>query len=306
MKQFFVFATTILGFLIFNLQASGGIALKINSAEVDLSSADATFLLHGINFDLAPLDIMIGGNVIPQSACTIGPISIECSLVGTPVVEGSTYTVSISGGNAPGKNEEIDIFIPAGLTLAQCISGDFVECFSGEPATKTVGECQSGFRTCSADGTWNNVCEGEVLPQIETCNDSLDNDCDTFTDCADIDCSENIACFDPCDPNPCGVNTICTNSGGEAICQCVDGYYDLNGIPADGCECFSTGVEICDGADNDCNGEVDEGLTGMGELCSASDCQDILASCNDCPSGIYWVDSGSGPEVVYCDFTDLP
>ena len=49
---------------------------------------------------------------------------------------------------------------------------------------------------------------------------------------------------------------------------CPDGFWDVNGDPNDGCEygpCTPTGVEICDGTDNDCNGTVDE--APMSQLC---------------------------------------
>ncbi|MFH2005282.1 MAG: MopE-related protein [bacterium] len=49
-----------------------------------------------------------------------------------------------------------------------------------------------------------------------------------------------------------------------SISTCPTGAWDLNGDPTDGCEyaCSLTngGVESCDGSDNDCNGQVDEGF----------------------------------------------
>jgi hypothetical protein len=43
--------------------------------------------------------------------------------------------------------------------------------------------------------------------------------------------------------------------------SCPPNYYDINGKPEDGCEYYCNpklrGVEICDGEDNDCDGEID-------------------------------------------------
>jgi len=35
---------------------------------------------------------------------------------------------------------------------------------------------------------------GEILPQDEICDDGLDNDCDTLTDCQDSDCEQDPQC----------------------------------------------------------------------------------------------------------------
>ncbi len=74
------------------------------------------------------------------------------------------------------------------------------------------------------------------------------------------------------DPRNCGrCGNVCSRPGAYAECAagrceyaCAEGLVDLNGDEADGCEYACTpspdGVEACDGADNDCDGEVDEGF----------------------------------------------
>lgn len=53
------------------------------------------------------------------------------------------------------------------------------------------------------------------------------------------------------------------NEGKCAIKNCIMGYYNADGDIENGCEypCIPTGVEICDGIDNDCNKKIDDGVT---------------------------------------------
>lgn len=59
-------------------------------------------------------------------------------------------------------------------------------------------------------------------------------------------------------------NAVPGCSAGKCVIKsCLAGYVDANKDVSDGCEykCTPTGVEICDGFDNDCNNKIDEGLT---------------------------------------------
>ena len=62
-----------------------------------------------------------------------------------------------------------------------CVAGDVVECYSGPAATRSVGACRTGKRTCSATGSWPAMCVGEVLPATETLN-GIDDDCNGSVD----------------------------------------------------------------------------------------------------------------------------
>jgi hypothetical protein len=53
------------------------------------------------------------------------------------------------------------------------------ECYTGPPNTVGVGQCTAGTQTCAA-GVWG-ACNGDVLPELETC-DEIDNDCDGTVD----------------------------------------------------------------------------------------------------------------------------
>jgi len=83
---------------------------------------------------------------------------------------GTTTTNGGTGGGGTG----------TGLT-GPCSSGETQACYAGPDGTQGVGECKGGTATCGSDDMWS-ACEGEVLPQIESCSAPQDEDCNTL-DC---------------------------------------------------------------------------------------------------------------------------
>lgn len=127
-----------------------------------------------------------------------------------------------------------------------------VECEIG------VGACLStGKMGCSDDGF---SVECDAVPEVggdEICNNQ-DDDCDGETD------EDYILLGEACDV---GIGScmregiyVCSNNGLEEICDGVAG---------------DPVVELCDGADNDCDGEIDEDYVLLGELCEVGvgECQ---------------------------------
>jgi hypothetical protein len=111
-------------------------------------------------------------------------------------------------------------------------------CYGGEPGTRGVGVCRAGTQRCD-DGEASD-CEGEVRPGREICN-GLDDDCDGHVDEDFIGLGQ-----------PCAVGTgICLV---ESFARC--------GADGDSVVCpVSPGppnAEICNGLDDDCDGNVDE------------------------------------------------
>lgn len=70
-----------------------------------------------------------------------------------------------------------------GADQGGCTPNQTRACYTGPAATRSTGLCKDGVETCDATGIqWIQGCVGEVLPGVEMCGDSLDNDCDGEVD----------------------------------------------------------------------------------------------------------------------------
>lgn len=97
----------------------------------------------------------------------------------------------------------------------------------------------------------------DCAPPVEAdCFDGVDNDGDGQADCADSDCAD-ASQISGCGQGACG-------SVGELTC--------VNGQVADSCTPGTPTDEICDGIDNDCNGQVDDGIAAEPTTCGTGDC----------------------------------
>jgi hypothetical protein len=116
-----------------------------------------------------------------------------------------------------------------------------------------------GYSECSGDC---NDHDSSVNPSVSENCDAKDNDCDGVID-------ENLS-------KPCGSNVGICSKGTET---CSSGKWG-------GCSGVSPQTEVCDGLDNDCNGQTDEGCKCSG---GAQSCGSEVGGCR---TGTQWCENG--------------
>jgi hypothetical protein len=146
-------------------------------------------------------------------------------------------------------------------------------CYYGPAGTAGVGLCRAGSTACVSGRT--SACVGQTLPAAELC-DGHDNDCDGRTD---EDLSVGAACSVGVGECRREGSRVCASDRTNTACSVTPG---------------APSAERCDGRDNDCDGETDEGgdraLCGEGQICHASagaDAPSCRAGCRadaDCPT----------------------
>jgi len=156
--------------------------------------------------------------------------------------------------------------------------------------TTTACSQPSGYL---ADDTDCEDGDAAINPAATEICDTIDNDCDGVID--EDDASDVLTWYADADLDGYGDATDTATA-----CDAPSGYVSDDTDCDDSDDATNPDTsEVCDGADNDCDGVVDDGVLGSGGSCTAEDCSEILADDATATDGWYELDLGS----YYCDMT---
>ncbi|MBI2668449.1 hypothetical protein HYX14_01270 [Candidatus Woesearchaeota archaeon] len=137
------------------------------------------------------------------------------------------------------------------------------KCGKSEICTNLADDDGDGLTDCK-----DSDCKGSFGPNEETCGPEIDfycrdlgdNDGDGLTDCKDPDCNTKPGQLGPL--NSKGISSVCLAIESSYCADSYDNDADGSMDCADS-DCAAACTEVCDGKDNNANGQVDDGA-----LCS--------------------------------------
>jgi hypothetical protein len=162
--------------------------------------------------------------------------------------------------------------------------------------------CGGCDKKCTYDHAWTACAGGQCTfvscyEGYKNCDATMDNGCEAHIASDPTNCGE---CDLTCDTSSSSKVGVC-EAGQCTMVFCAAQTFNLDGDPANGCECTLGGPEQCNGIDDNCNELVDEGYDlmtdmdncgGCGQICQLPDtdgytCQNGACIITACPDGKY-------------------
>ena len=210
---------------------------------------------------------------------------LPCDGADADLCENGTFTCTEDGSGVECVNETITDIVDICDGLDNDCDDSIDEEFSAKDLPcdgADADSCENGTWTCTEEGL-GVECVNETVTDIVDICDGLDNDCD---DSIDEDFHAKDLPCDGADADLCENGTFTCTEDGAGV-ECVN-------------ETITDIVDMCDGLDNDCDGEVDEDLGTT--TCGLGVC---LHTVDNCVDGVDQIcDEWAGVGVEDCDGLD--